>query len=79
MEDNEEPGDGYTESRKEGKKTLPEPAQPGDDHTQHFNEALDDLLKKMKADRGPNGDFQLTFEVTVNPGSIKEYRVVRNP
>lgn len=79
MEENEEPDGDYAEARKVGRKTLRVPAEPGDDHTQYFNEAIDDLLTKMKNNDEPGGDFGLMFEITVNPGSIKEYRVVRNP
>ena len=57
----------------QGKHTPPQPAGPGADHARNFNRAIDDALNRWQ-DRP--GDYTVELQVTINPGSIKDYRVV---
>lgn len=55
-----------------GRKRVDPPAKPGDNHAGYINDAIDDFLSKDPA----AGPVTLDLQVVVNPGSIKEYRVI---
>ena len=55
-----------------GSKRPVPPAQQGDDHARHINDAMDDFLEKNPEP----GWTTLDLRIEVNPGSIREYRLV---
>jgi hypothetical protein len=55
-----------------GNHEVRPPAGPNADHFHNFKLAMKNVLEKdLDA-----GEYDLTLEVVVNPGSIKDYRVV---
>ena len=59
-----------------GKHTPERPAGPGADHAANFNRALRDALESW---RDQEGTYRLEFSVTINPGSVKDYRIDLSP
>ena len=57
-----------------GRYEPPAPAPPDADHARNFNKAMRHLLEDWPTDA--RGDFRIQFEVTINPGSVKEYRII---
>jgi hypothetical protein len=58
-----------------GSHPVNPPAGPGANHFQNFNLAM----KKALESRPSAGDYEVRLQVTVNPGSIKDYKVVLRP
>ncbi len=51
----------------------PANAGPDANHAGNFNQAIRELLRDWPDNK--DGDFRLEFAVTINPGTIREYRV----